>query len=170
MCLLGWNMLFFLWGIFRVRKSDSSIPCASLQERPCGTKTTAELLDQDVSPSPACELSTFQKPNSQRYPPKELSRSNESCGASRMKYDSSVDFHTVSSTSRENNIHKVEDLHYKSVAETDTTDLSVDSSHSCSKSYSFNQKERCSAEEIYETKLVLHFCSFTRVDLRNYCG
>ncbi|KAG6474939.1 hypothetical protein ZIOFF_064156 [Zingiber officinale] len=102
-----WNTLFFLWGVFRVRKLDSSNPHTALHDNPCESKIPSKPL-QDIS-SQAYEVSALLKNDCHQNLPKELT-SNESCADRRVKFDSVVDFHSTSSTSLDNDNHDVKDF------------------------------------------------------------
>ncbi|CAL9079714.1 unnamed protein product [Musa textilis] len=132
-----WNMLFFLWGIFRGRKSDSLKPRTDLQEL-CESKIITDPTVQELSPSHTGELSTFQEHDSQKYPPKEFSRGNESSGPS---------------TSGPDDICKTHSFLYKATGEKESGELSNPNSDSCPRIYSFDLNEICPAVKSNETNL-----------------
>ncbi|URD86015.1 PHD [Musa troglodytarum] len=132
-----WNMLFFLWGIFRGRKSDSLKPHTDLQEL-CESKIITDPTVQELSPSHTGELSTFQEHDSQKYPPKEFSRGNESSGPS---------------TSGPGDICKTHSFLYKATGEKESGELSNHNSDSCPRIYSFDLNEICPAVKSNETNL-----------------
>ncbi|KAJ8465408.1 hypothetical protein OPV22_027960 [Ensete ventricosum] len=132
-----WNMLFFLWGIFRGRKSDSFKPHTDLQEL-CESKIVTDPTIQELSPSHTCELSTFQKHDSQKYPPKEFSWGNESSGPS---------------TSGPEDIGKTHSFLYKAAGEKESGELSNHNSDLCPRIYSFDLNEICPAVKSIETDL-----------------
>nr|XP_018678063.1 PREDICTED: uncharacterized protein LOC103975917 isoform X2 [Musa acuminata subsp. malaccensis] len=132
-----WNMLFFLWGIFRGRKSDSLKPHTDLQEL-CESTIITDPTVQELSPSHTGELSTFQKHDSQKYPPKEFSRGNESSGPS---------------TSGPDDICKTQNFLYKAAGEKESGELSNHNSDLCPRIYSFDLNEICPAVKSNETNL-----------------
>lgn len=144
-------MLSFLWGIFRGRKSDSLKPHTDLQEL-CESKIITDPTVQELSPSHTGELSTFQKHDSQKYPPKEFSRGNESSGPS---------------TSGPDDICKTHSFLYKAAGEKESGELSNHNSDLCPRIYSFDLNEICPAVKSNETNLVLF--SFTRIHSMAFC-
>ncbi|KAJ8499720.1 hypothetical protein OPV22_010272 [Ensete ventricosum] len=149
-----WNMLFFLWGIFKARKQDSSKPYTNLQQEPSGSKITLESQVQELSSYHACELSTFLKHDLQQYPPKEFSIDDETPGARTLKFNSIDNCQFVSSTVPDNDTHKTEDFpSVKSsldmvTVETESNGVS-DHTHFC---YSFDYEKICPASESNGTK------------------
>lgn len=120
MCFLGWNTLFFLWGVFRVRELDCSKPHTGLHDNPSEAKMPINAHVQDVS-THAREVPTLLKNDSHQNLRKELNNTNESC-------DSVVDFHGTSSTSLDNDNHETKDFSSKTslckaAAETERKEL-----------------------------------------------
>lgn len=157
-CFLGWNMLFFLWGIFKGRKQDSSKPYTILQQEPSGSKITLESQVHELSSYHACEPSTFQKHDLQLYPPKEFSINDETPGARTLKFNSIDNCQFVSSTVPDNDTHNTENFpSVKSsldmvTVETESTGVSDHTSHY---HYSFDHEKICPASKSNGTKSVL---------------
>ncbi|XP_038974985.1 uncharacterized protein LOC103711790 isoform X3 [Phoenix dactylifera] len=104
-----WNMLFFLWGVFRGRTECSKI-LPDLQKQTCQFKLSTDPLVQEIS-SPLFEASTSQKINSHESSVKELSRNishessdnelsrnNKSANMEAVKSNIWVDFQPISSS------------------------------------------------------------------------
>ncbi|CAL9086577.1 unnamed protein product [Musa textilis] len=150
-----WNMLFFLWGIFKVRKQDSSKPHTNFQQEPSGSKITLESQVQEVSSYHACELSTFQKHDLQQYPPKEFSINDETPGARTLKFNSIDNCQFVSSMVPDNDTHNTENFpSIKSsldmvTVETESNGVSDRTSHY---RYSFDCEKICPASKSNGTK------------------
>lgn len=150
-----WNMLFFLWGIFKVRKQDSSKPYTNLQQESSGSKINLESQVQELSSYHACELSTFQKHDLQQYPPKEFSIYDETPGARTLKFNSIDNCQFVSSTVPDNDTHNAENFpSVKSsldmvTVETESNGVSDHASHYL---YSFDYEKICPASKSNGTK------------------
>ncbi|XP_019705590.2 protein PARALOG OF AIPP2 isoform X2 [Elaeis guineensis] len=104
-----WNMLFFLWGVFRGRTECSKI-LPDLQKQACQFKLSTDTLVQEFS-SPLFEASTSRKINSHESSvkelsrnishegsDKELSRNNRSVNMEAMKSNIWVDLQPISSS------------------------------------------------------------------------
>ncbi|WOL06297.1 hypothetical protein Cni_G15029 [Canna indica] len=135
-CSQRWNTLYFLWGVFRVRKPESSKLHSKLKDEPCESKKITESLVQ--------ELPTSQKHDFLQHPTKELSVSTEPCGARTVKFNSSVSLCSVSSTGPDNIICKAKEfpsvgsLFHKVSVHTERSEVS---NYISPKSHLFNDRE-----------------------------
>ncbi|XP_073101738.1 protein PARALOG OF AIPP2 isoform X1 [Elaeis guineensis] len=91
-----WNMLFFLWGVFRGRTECSKV-LPDLQKQPCRPKLSTDPLAQEIS-FPFFEASTSQKINSHESSDKEFSRSDRLLKVKAIKSSIQVDCLPISSS------------------------------------------------------------------------
>ncbi|XP_038982459.1 uncharacterized protein LOC103704691 isoform X2 [Phoenix dactylifera] len=98
-----WNMLFFLWGVFRGRRTDCFKVLPDLQKQPCWFKLSTDPLVQEIS-FPLFEASTSQKINSHESSEKEFSRSDRLLKVKAVKSSIQVDFLPTSSSGIEDKI------------------------------------------------------------------
>ncbi|KAG1362053.1 hypothetical protein COCNU_10G002720 [Cocos nucifera] len=91
-----WNMLFFLWGVFRGR-TDCLKVMPDLQKQPCQLKLSTDPLAQEIS-FPFFEASTSQKMNSHESSYKEFSRSDRLLRVKAVKSSIQVDCLPISSS------------------------------------------------------------------------